>query len=267
MRIPIYQVDAFTSQLFGGNPAAVCPLEKWPDDQTMQNIAAENNLSETAFYVKKNNEFELRWFTPAIEVDLCGHATLASAHVIFNHSDFKEKIIKFQSKSGELKVTKSDDLLTLDFPASKPDPFPDMPEGLVEALGMKPTELYKSRDLLALFNSEEEIVPIDPKFDVLLDVLSTLDCLGLIVTAPGNEADFVSRFFAPPAGINEDPVTGSAHTTLTPFWTEKLNKNNLHAFQLSKRKGELFCEMAGEAGDRVLIGGRAVTYFKGEIAL
>lgn len=262
MKIRLYQVDAFTDKLFGGNPAAVCPLEKWLDSQTMQLIAAENNLSETAFYVKKDDEFEIKWFTPTIEVDLCGHATLASGHVIFNHSDFQGKVIKFQSKSGELRVTKSGDLLTLDFPASKPDPFPGMPEGLVDALGMEPKELHKSRDLLALFNREEEILSINPKFEVLLEVLLRLDLLGLIVTAPGNHSDFVSRFFAPPAGINEDPVTGSAHTTLTPFWAEKLNKKKLHTYQLSKRKGELFCEMAG---DRVLIAGKAVTYLKGEI--
>lgn len=259
----MYQVDAFTGKLFGGNPAAVCPLEQWPDKQTMQNIAAENNLSETAFFVKKGEGFEIRWFTPAIEVDLCGHATLASAHVIFNYLDFKAEVIKFQSQSGELRVTRSGDLLTLDFPATKPELI-EIPCQLTEALNATPSEVYRSRDLLALFEKEEDIVSMRPDFAILLDVLTSQDCLGMIITAPGNQSDFVSRFFAPPAGIDEDPVTGSAHTTLTPFWAERLGKKSLHAYQLSQRKGELFCELAG---DRVLISGKAVTYLKGEIEI
>jgi len=263
MKIPLYQVDAFTGQLFGGNPAAVCPLEQWPDQQTMQNIAAENNLSETAFFVKKGEGFEIRWFTPTIEVDLCGHATLASAHVIFNYLDFNADIIKLQSKSGELRVTRSRDLLTLDFPASKPRPM-EIPSQLAEALNTAPDAVYRSRDLLALFKKEEDIVSMHPNFGLLLNVLTSQDCFGMIVTAPGNQSDFVSRFFAPPAGIDEDPVTGSAHTTLTPFWAERLDKKSLHAYQLSRRKGELFCELAG---DRVLISGKAVTYLKGEIEI
>jgi PhzF family phenazine biosynthesis protein len=261
MKIPLYQVDAFTGQLFGGNPAAVCPLEQWPDQQTMQNIAAENNLSETAFFVKKGDGFELRWFTPTIEVDLCGHATLASAHVIFNYLDFKGEVIKFHSQSGELKVTRTGDLLTLDFPTTKPEPI-EIPCQLTEALNATASAVYRSRDLLALFEKEEDIVSMRPNFGLLLDLLASQDCLGMIVTAPGDQSDFVSRFFAPPAGIDEDPVTGSAHTTLTPFWAERLDKKSLHAYQLSKRKGELFCELAG---DRVLISGKAVTYLKGEI--
>jgi PhzF family phenazine biosynthesis protein len=263
MKLPIYQVDAFTDRLFGGNPAAVCPLEQWPDDQTMQNIAAENNLSETAFFVKKGEGFEIRWFTPAIEVDLCGHATLASAHVIFNYLDFKGEVIKFQSQSGELRVTRASDLLTLDFPVTKPEPI-EIPCQLTEALNATPGAVYRSRDLLALFEKEEDIVSMRPDFGLLLDILTSQDCLGMIVTAPGNQSDFVSRFFAPPAGIDEDPVTGSAHTTLTPFWAERLDKKSLHTFQLSQRKGELFCELAG---DRVLISGKAVTYLKGEIEI
>ncbi|UCH94012.1 MAG: PhzF family phenazine biosynthesis protein [Candidatus Aminicenantes bacterium] len=263
MKIPIFQVDAFTGKLFGGNPAAVCPLEQWLDETAMQNIAAENNLSETAFFVKKGEGFEIRWFTPTVEVDLCGHATLASAHVIFNYFDFKGKVITFQSKSGELRVTQSGDLLTLDFPATKPEPM-EIPFQLTEALNAVPRAVYRSRDLLALFEKEEDIVSIRPNFGLLLDVLTSQDCLGMIVTAPGEQSDFVSRFFAPPAGIDEDPVTGSAHTTLTPFWAERLHKKSLHAYQLSQRKGELFCELAG---DRVLISGKAVTYLKGEIEI
>ena len=265
MKLPIYQVDAFTNHLFGGNPAAVCPLQQWLDPQIMQNIAAENNLAETAFFVSKGEEFEIRWFTPAIEIDICGHATLASAHVIFHYLAFKGEIIKFQSRVGELRVTRTRDLLTLDFPATPPKPMTEIPHRLAEALNAAPPRaVYRSRDLLALFDKEEDIVSIAPNFDLLLEVLTSQDCLGMIVTAPGNQADFVSRFFAPPAGINEDPVTGSAHTTLTPFWAERLDKESLHAFQLSKRKGELFCQLSG---DRVLMSGKAVTYLKGEIEI
>jgi PhzF family phenazine biosynthesis protein len=259
MNIPIYQVDAFTDKLFGGNPAAVCPLEDWLDPEIMQHIAAENNLSETAFFMKKENIFELRWFTPKIEVELCGHATLASGHVIFNHLGFDEKQIAFSSVSGELGVTRANNRLILDFPATPPSPA-DTDEGLIQGLGMRPKEVYKSRDYLALFESEADILSLKPNFDIL----GKLDCLGIIVTAKGNNSDFVSRFFAPAAGINEDPVTGSAHTTLIPFWAKRLRKNVLHAFQLSERKGELFCELAGS---RVKIGGHAVTFFIGEITL
>lgn len=265
MKIPIYQVDAFTGKLFGGNPAAVCPLEKWLDDETMQNIAIENNLAETAFYVKEGAGFHIRWFTPAIEIDLCGHATLATAHVIFNHSDFKGDIITLQSRSGVLKVSKAaatGGLLTLDFPANKPVPVEGIPPGLVEALGMKPVALSKARDLLALYETEEEILAIKPKFGMLAEELTKTGCLGMIVTAPGKTVDFVSRFFAPLAGIDEDPVTGSAHTILIPFWAERLAKKKLHALQLSQRQGELFCELADT---RVYISGKAVTYLKGEI--
>jgi PhzF family phenazine biosynthesis protein len=264
MKIPIYQVDAFTDRLFGGNPAAVCPLEQWPDSRIMQNIAAENNLSETAFFVKKGPGFEIRWFTPTVEVNLCGHATLASAHVILNHLDFKEEPIIFQSMSGELKVSKSGELLTLDFPATPPEPLEQVPCQWGSALNKEPYALYKSRDLVGLYESEDEVLAIKPDFEALSEVLTTVECLGMVITAPGKQVDFVSRFFAPLAGINEDPVTGSAHTTLIPFWAGKLNKNKLHAFQLSKRKGELFCQLAG---DRVLISGKAVTYLKGEIGV
>ncbi len=263
MTIPLYQVDAFTDHLFRGNPAAVCPLEEWLDKQTMQNIAAENNLSETAFFVKKGEGFEIRWFTPTVEVDLCGHATLASAHVIFNFLDFKGEVIKFQSQSGELRVTRSGDLLTLDFPSAKSESM-EIPGQLAEALNAAPGAVYRSRELLALFEKEEEIVTMSPNFGLLSDVLTGNDFTGIIVTAPGEQSDFVSRFFAPPEGIDEDPVTGSAHTILAPFWAERLDKKSLHAYQLSRRKGELFCELAG---DRVLISGKAVTYLKGEIEI
>jgi PhzF family phenazine biosynthesis protein len=259
MNIPIYQVDAFTDKLFGGNPAAVCPLEEWLSPELMQNIAAENNLSETAFFMRKGKIFELRWFTPTIEVDLCGHATLASAHVIFNHLGYSEEQITFSSVSGELKVTRENNRLILDFPASPPSPA-EIKEELIQGLGMRPTEVHKSRDYLAVFESEADILSLKPNFDIL----GNLDCLGIIVSAKGESCDFVSRFFAPSAGINEDPVTGSAHTTLIPFWAERLNKKTLHAFQLSSRKGELFCEYAD---DRVKIGGHAVTFFVGEIRL
>lgn len=259
MKIPIFQVDAFSGSLFGGNPAAVCPLEEWLNPDLMQSIAAENNLSETAFFVKKGKIFELRWFTPAVEVNLCGHATLASAHVIFNHLEYEGESIVFSSMSGELRVTQTKGRLTLDFPSTPPSAV-DAPGELIHGLGLEPKEVHKSRDYLALFESEADILSIEPDFNILKKV----DCLGIIITAKGEKCDFVSRFFAPAAGINEDPVTGSAHTTLIPFWAEKLNKNILHAFQLSRRRGELFCELVG---DRVKIGGQAVTFFVGEISL
>jgi PhzF family phenazine biosynthesis protein len=259
MRIPLYQVDAFTDKIFGGNPAAVCPLETWLDAPLMQNIAAENNLSETAFYVKKGDRFEIRWFTPRIEIDLAGHPTLATAHVIFNHTAYNKNEIIFQSGSGQLIVTKSKDILLMDFPARPPETV-KAPDSLIKGLGKEPLEVRKARDYLALYPSEEDILSIKPDFTALAEV----DCLGIIITAEGSQSDFVSRFFAPRAGINEDPVTGSAHATLIPFWAKKLNKKSLHAFQVSERKGELFCE---DMDNRVKIGGRAKTFLKGEIEL
>ena len=219
MQIPIYQVDAFTGKLFGGNPAAVCPLESWLNDALMQNIAAENNLAETAFFVQKGDQFEIRWFTPAAEINLCGHATLASGHVLFCHLGYKSETIRFISKSGELLVTKTDELITLNFPSAKPAPIA-MPLGLAEALGAKPSEILKARDIFAVYKSADDILALRPNFDRL----TGLDFHGFIVTAPGNDCDFVSRFFAPKIGINEDPVTGSAHTSLIPFWTQRLGK-------------------------------------------
>lgn len=258
MTIPIYQVDAFTSKLFGGNPAAVCPLKDWPDDKVLQQIAAENNLSETAFFVKKDDHYFIRWFTPKTEIDLCGHATLASAFVIFNYLQTELSKIIFKTKlKGDLFVSRSGDLISLDFPASKASPC-EMPDQLEESLGKRPNEVYKARDLMTVFENEETIINLKPDFEKI----KQLGYHAIIVTAPGNTSDFVSRFFAPNVGINEDPVTGSAHTTLIPYWAERLEKNTMHAFQLSERKGELFCEYKQ---DRVIISGKAILYLTGEI--
>jgi PhzF family phenazine biosynthesis protein len=259
MKIPLYQVDAFTNKKFGGNPAAVCPLEKWIDDSTMQKIAAENNLSETAFLVHRHGVlYDLRWFTPTMEVDLCGHATLAAAFVIFNFINKKLDSVQFDTKSGILKVERSDVLLSMDFPSRPPIPF-NTTDNLVEALGIKPKEVLKSRDLFVVYENESQIKTLSPKFDLLK---TFQDFVGIIVTAPGDGYDFCSRFFAPNAGIFEDPVTGSAHCSLIPYWSNRLGKKNLHAFQLSQRKGELFCE---DLGERVKISGNAVLYLEGNI--
>ncbi len=259
MPFKLYQIDTFTNQLFKGNPAAVCIIDNWIDEQLMQNIALENNLSETAFVVPTGNDFEIRWFTPAVEVDLCGHATLAAGHVIFNYTDYSDNIINFESpKSGLLKVKKEGEFLTLDFPVDdvkKVSP----PERLLKSLAIEPIECYMGKtDFMFVFASRLEVenMKVDCSFT------PEVDFRGIIVTAKGNDVDFVSRFFAPNAGILEDPVTGSAHTTLTPYWFEKLGKNELIAKQLSARGGDLKCKMEG---DRVLISGKAVTYMIGEI--
>ncbi len=257
MKIPIYQVDAFTDRLFGGNPAAVCPLEKWIPDATMQAVAEENNLSETAFFVRRAEAFEIRWFTPKIEIELAGHPTLATAHVIYAHLGFTGPRITFLSKSGELRVERRDGRLVMDFPAFDAAPVAT-PEALVKGLGKRPSAALLGRDYLAVFDREADVTSLRPDFAEL----DRLDCLGIIVTAPGDACDFVTRFFAPRAGILEDPVTGSAHTILIPYWAKRLNKNILHAFQVSRRRGELFCEYKGP---RVDIGGRAVTYMIGTI--
>ena len=259
MRIPFYQVDAFTSEVFGGNPAGVCPLDEWLDDVLLQSIAAENNLSETAFFVRRGGHYELRWFTPRIEVDLCGHATLASGHVIFEALEPNATRIEFKTPSGTLAVAREGELLSLDFP-SRPAAPCDAPLELASALGAAPREVRQARDFLAIFDQEEAILQLRPD----MARLAELDCLGVIVTAPGRRCDFVSRFFAPRAGIPEDPVTGSAHCTLVPYWAQRLGKIRLHAQQLSERGGELFCE---DKGQRVSIAGRAVTYLEGEIRL
>ncbi len=261
MRITLYQVDAFTDRVFGGNPAAVCILEDWLDEQLMQNIAAENNLPETAFAVKPDGDYEIRWFTPKSEVDLCGHATLATAHVLYQHIHFPGEKIVFQSmRSGQLAVYREGDLLTLDFPADTLEQV-EVPQNLVDAIGKAPLECYRGRsDYLLLFDNQGDIETISPNFVQL----EGLDTRGIIVTAPGRETDFVSRFFAPRLEINEDPVTGSAHTTLTPFWSGRLGKEALTARQLSKRKGDLNCKLHGS---RVHIAGKAVTYLVGEIKI
>jgi PhzF family phenazine biosynthesis protein len=258
MKLDIYQVDAFAKEIFKGNPAAICPLDEWIDAELMQKIALENNLSETAFFVKKDDVYELRWFTPTFEIDLCGHATLASAFVIFEILKAEESLVKFHShKSGELTVEKNGDVLTLDFP-SRPVTKCDAPEGLIEAIGKQPKEILKARDYFLVYETEQEILDIKPNFSKLLDV----DAHGFIVTAKGDSSDFVSRFFAPEVGVFEDPVTGSSHCNLIPYWAAKLGKTELFARQISARGGALFCELKG---DRVKIGGHATLYLKGEI--
>lgn len=259
MKIPYYQVDAFTNTLFRGNPAGVCVLTHlltdWLPDPTLQLIAAENNLSETAFILQKGSDCNLRWFTPTIEVDLCGHATLAAAHVIFQHLGYLGQKIEFQTRSGVLTVISNQPYYELDFPSRLSSPCPT-PESLIQGLGVNPIATEKARDYLAIFGSEKEIRELNPDFNSLM----TLDCLGIIVTAPGEDCDFVSRFFAPRAGILEDPVTGSAHSTLIPYWAKRLGRSTLNAKQISARGGVLFCQ---DRGDRVGIGGHAVTYSSG----
>ncbi len=256
--IPIYQVDAFTAELFRGNPAAVCPLEEWLPDAVLQRIAAENNLSETAFFVPRNSEYDIRWFSPVTEVDLCGHATLAAAFVLHMLQPERTRF-RFQSKCGHLDVFReSDGLLTLDFPAQPAAPV-DPPAALEAGLRSRPEEVWAARrDYLTVFPDESAVAALNPDFARLAD----LDRLGVIATAPGDEADFVSRFFAPSVGVPEDPVTGSAHCTLVPYWARRLGKARLHARQISSRGGELHCE---EDGDRVKISGRAVLYLEGTI--
>ena len=261
MPYPIYQVDAFSDALFQGNPAAVCPLKEWLPNETMQNIAAENNLAETAFFVPSSNGFDLRWFTPAVEVDLCGHATLASAHVLFQYLDFKEETISFYTRSGLLQVSRKEDWYLMDFPADELQKVAIVPEVIKQSLGFEPKELYRGRDdFMAIVEDQKTIEALNPDFRALLQ----LEARGLIVTSPGEEVDFVSRCFFTPVGIDEDPVTGSAHTTLTPFWAKRLGKNQLTARQLSKRGGFLKCDL--NTG-RVVLHGQAKTYLKGEIYL
>jgi len=256
----IFQVDAFNNDFFKGNPAAVIPLEKWISEDLMQAIAEENNLSETAFFVKNENSFDLRWFTPTSEIDLCGHATLATAHVIFTELNFNENKIEFNSKSGKLIVTKNKDWYTLNFPSEEMNEI-ETPTVLEKALNTKVIKCYKGKwKLVAELENEEIIANLKPNYSLL----SELDENGIIVTSKGNKVDFVSRFFAPKIGINEDPVTGSAHTLLIPFWSKKLNKTKLSAIQLSKREGILKCEYLN---NRVEMSGQAVTYLKGKLTL
>jgi PhzF family phenazine biosynthesis protein len=261
MRLPLYQVDAFTSEVFYGNPAAVCLLDRWIDDSILQAVAAENNLSETAFLVRNAEGFDLRWFTPVTEVALCGHGTLASAFVLFTCRKWPEENIRFRTrKSGELVVTRRNDLLEMDFPA-RPAYAQSPPAGLKEALRVSPQEILGSEeDLLVVLDSEKTVREVQPDF-IALDRVA---CRGTIITARGDRSDFVSRFFAPRVGVPEDPVTGSAHCVLTPYWAGVLRKNDLHAFQVSKRGGELFCTHAGE---RVKISGKAALYMEGTITI
>jgi PhzF family phenazine biosynthesis protein len=258
MKLPVFHVDAFTSRIFGGNPAAVVILEQnWLADELLQAIAAENNLSETAFVITHTQPFPLRWFTPKIEVDLCGHATLASAYVLLKHYFPAYRQVKFATRSGELIVGLRGSQLTMDFPARPGEQVP-ISNDIIAALGTKPTEVYLARDLLAIFSAEAEVAALKPN----LEAVAALDAFAVIASAKGNKVDFVSRFFAPRAGVPEDPVTGSAHCTLIPYWARRLGKNVLIARQLSVRGGELTCEMKG---DRVLIAGDAVEYLSGEI--
>jgi PhzF family phenazine biosynthesis protein len=259
MNIPIYQVDAFSSDVFSGNPAAVCPLPHWLDVRTMQLIARENNLSETAFFVIEGDHYRIRWFTPVEEVDLCGHATLASAFIIFTELDPEISNVLFDSRSGPLRVERTGEMLSLDFP-SQPPSVCDPPAELVKGLGMKPSAVLKSSDYFVVFDHEEDIRSLRPNMDLLRKV----DLRGVIVTAPGICSDFVSRFFAPRLGIDEDPVTGSAHCALIPYWSKRLGKKDLHALQVSERSGELFCR---DMGERVFISGRAVKYLQGIITI
>lgn len=258
MKIPLYQFDAFTRQRFGGNPAAICVLDDWLDPEIMQQIAAENNVSETAFFVGGNGSYDLRWFTPEVEIDLCGHATLATAHLILNHMEPNIDEVRFHTKSGDLSVTRDGEMLSMLFPARPPTKI-ETPALLAEALGAEPSEVFQSRDILVLFEKEQVVRDLSPDFDLLARIESGF---ATIVTAPGDEVDFVSRFFAPNAGIPEDPVTGSAHCTLIPFWADRLNKSRLHARQVSKRGGELFCQNLGE---QVRISGYVTEYSHGHI--
>jgi PhzF family phenazine biosynthesis protein len=257
VKIPYFEVSAFTSRLFGGNPAGVCLLPDWREDATLQNIAAQNNLAETAFVVARHPDYDLRWFTPTVEVDLCGHATLAAAFVLFAERGVSADAVCFHSRSGPLRVSREGDVLALDFP-SRPPAACAAPEALARGLGARPAEVLKARDYLAVFADEAEVRALKPDFAAL----KTLDCLGIIATAPAGNCDFVSRFFAPGAGIDEDPATGSSHCTLIPYWAERLGRTKLLARQVSARGGEMFCELAG---DRVRIGGRAVLYCRGEV--
>jgi PhzF family phenazine biosynthesis protein len=261
MKIPLYQVDAFASRPFSGNPAAVCLLEEWSEDRLLQEIAAENNLSETAFLVREGEGFELRWFTPRTEVALCGHATLASAFVLFALRQWPQENIRFRTRqSGILTVTNRGNLLEMDFPARPAHPWTP-PEGLAEALGVSPQAVLGSaEDLLVILESERAVRAVQPDFAALERVA----CRGVIVTARGERSDFVSRFFAPRVGVPEDPVTGSAHCVLIPYWSAILGKTDLYALQVSRRGGELFCALAGE---RVRISGRAVLYLEGMIGV
>jgi PhzF family phenazine biosynthesis protein len=261
MKINIYHVDAFTDKLFSGNPAAVCPLSGiWPDDSILQCIAFENNLAETGFYLPDKSNYHIRWFTPSVEVDLCGHGTLAAAHVLFNHENHEGDNIYFNSRSGILNVKKENDLITLDFPSDKFERI-KLTEEVTSCFNIAPVDAFKGKtDYMIIFKNEDQILNI--KYD--LTKIRGLKARGVIITARGNECDFVSRFFAPQSGIDEDPVTGSAHTTLIPYWSGVLNRQELTAIQLSARRGYLICR---NKNDRVEISGKSRTYMTGEIII
>lgn len=259
MKLRQYQVDAFAMRVFEGNPAAVCPLERWLDDSLLQAIAAENNLSETAFFVPDGTDYHLRWFTPVTEVDLCGHATLASAHIVFERLGYAHDVVRFMTRSGELAVRRADGLLAMDFPA-RPPRHCAPPQALIAGLGRGPLRVLAADDYIAVFDSEDTVRELQPDFAEL----ARLDLRGVIVTAHGREADFVSRFFAPNCGIPEDPVTGSAHCELAPYWADVLGKQALRARQVSKRGGDVHCELRG---DRVILSGRAVTFMDAVIEI
>ena len=264
MKIPIYQIDAFASAVFSGNPAGVCPLERWLPEGTMQSIAAENNQAETAFFVPRapgghDTDYDLRWFTPENEVDLCGHATLASGYIVFTTLDPSRQDVTFHTRSGPLTVRRAGDDLSMDFPSRPPERC-EPPAGIEAALGASPKEMWKSRDLMAVFDTEQAVRAVQPSFDHI----RALGGFGLIVTAPGDEVDFVSRFFAPLQGVPEDPATGSSHCTLIPYWAKRLGRPKLRARQISKRGGEFTCE---DRGARVTIAGRAFKYLEGTIEI
>ncbi|RHX93130.1 isomerase [Leptospira stimsonii] len=252
------QIDAFAEKVFQGNPAALCPLEKWISEDSMQKIALENNLSETVFFVPEGDFFRIRWFTPEQEVDLCGHATLATAHYLFDQGLIKGDVARFQSLSGELSVFKKENLLYLDFPSRKPIRVENTPKEIIESFSILPKEVWKSRDYLLVYENENDLRELSYN----VEIAKNLDSLGIIATCPGNDYDFLSRFFAPAAGLYEDPVTGSSHCSLIPFWSERLGKKNLNAYQASRRGGKLFCE---DLGERVRIGGTCVPYLEGWI--
>ncbi len=264
MKLSIYQADAFTDKLFGGNPAAVIPLEAWLEESLMQQIALENNLSETVFFVPSKSDqtdFDIRWFTPAVEINLCGHATLASAYVLFNLLGFDKPVLKFNSKSGILSISKNADLITMDFPSWKPERADEYDASLSQVLGgVEIVGVYQYRDLLVELLDEAAVKNCEPDFTMMKKYFDKI-----VITAPGKSVDFVSRFFAPGAGIDEDPVTGSGHSQLIPFWSEKLNKQKMHALQLSARGGEIWCEQLSK--ERVSMSGYCVFYMKGEINL
>jgi len=260
MKLSIYQVDAFADKLFAGNPAAVVPLDGWIDTELMQNIAMENNLAETAFFVQTGDDFHIRWFTPALEIDLCGHATLASAFVLYNYLGYNKPAINFHCKSGLLKLHREGDIIQMDFPSWNPERISEFPSQLLESLGNPDIAgVYSNREYIVELDNEEQVKALKPDFSIMKKVGKMV-----IVTAPGKKVDFVSRFFAPTAGIDEDPVTGSAHSQLIPFWSYKLGKNMMVAQQLSNRGGTVYCE---QKGDRVIMGGKAVFYMKGEITI